>query len=152
VGNGSSILFWRDRWLKGSSVEEIAPALFDLVPTRRKNSRKVSEALHNNGWLSDIADTLDQEAARQCVQLWLTLGDVQLRPDVPDSISWKGSKSGGYNAKETYHMLCRGGVKFSLHRPIWKSRAPLKCKIFIWLAALNRLWTADRRFRHGLQD
>jgi hypothetical protein len=87
-------------------VQEIAPALYDLVPTRRKNARKVSEALQNNGWLSDIADMLDQEAARQCVQLWLALGEIQLQPGVPDSLSWKGSKSGGYTAKETYHLLC----------------------------------------------
>jgi hypothetical protein len=133
-------------------VQELAPALFDLVPTRRKNTRKVSEALQHNGWLSDIAGTLDQEAARQCVQLWLALGEIHLQPDISDSLSWKGAKSGGYTAKDTYRLLCLGGVKFSLHRPIWRARAPLKCKIFLWLASLNRLWTADRRFRHGLQD
>lgn len=36
--------------------------------------------------------------------------------------------------------------------PIWKSFAPLKCKIFGWLATKYKLWTADRRTRHGLQD
>lgn len=49
-------------------------------------------------------------------------------------------------------MLCQGGCTFNLHKPIWKVFAPLKCKLFMWLASKNRLWTADRRFRHGLQD
>jgi hypothetical protein len=102
--------------------------------------------------MSDIADILDPEAARQCVILWVALADINLQPDVPDSISWKGAKSGRYKAKETYRMLCHGGMDFGLHKPIWKARAPMKCKIFIWLSVLNRLWTADRRFRHGLQD
>ena len=35
---------------------------------------------------------------------------------------------------------------------IWRSWAPLKCKIFAWLAGQYRLWTFDRRARHGLQD
>lgn len=34
---------------------------------------------------------------------------------------------------------------------IWKCWAPLKCKIFAWLAFKYRLWTCDRRARHGLQ-
>ena len=34
---------------------------------------------------------------------------------------------------------------------IWKSKAPLKIKVFAWLAILKRIWTADRLQRHGLQ-
>jgi hypothetical protein len=37
-------------------------------------------------------------------------------------------------------------------KPIWRSFAPLKCKIFGWLAIRRRLWTSDRRAQHGLQD
>jgi hypothetical protein len=36
--------------------------------------------------------------------------------------------------------------------PIWRSYAPLKCKIFCWLVIKHRLWTSDRRARHGLQE
>lgn len=35
---------------------------------------------------------------------------------------------------------------------IWKTWAPLKVKMFLWLAFLRRHWTADRRIRHGLQS
>jgi hypothetical protein len=37
-------------------------------------------------------------------------------------------------------------------QPVWNSFAPPKCKIFAWLALRYRLWTSDKRFRHGLQD
>jgi hypothetical protein len=33
---------------------------------------------------------------------------------------------------------------------IWKSWAPGKCKIFLWLAVKNRCWTTDRLARKGL--
>jgi hypothetical protein len=35
---------------------------------------------------------------------------------------------------------------------LWKSRTPNKCRFFVWLAFLRRCWTADRRFRRGLQS
>ena len=37
-------------------------------------------------------------------------------------------------------------------KELWKSSAPPKVKFFFWLALHGRLWTADRRKRHGLQD
>ncbi|KAK1642240.1 hypothetical protein QYE76_060045 [Lolium multiflorum] len=33
---------------------------------------------------------------------------------------------------------------------VWRSAAPLKCKIFCWLARKRRLPTNERRFRHHL--
>jgi hypothetical protein len=33
---------------------------------------------------------------------------------------------------------------------VWKSRAPAKCRFFLWLVVRDRCWTADRLERHGL--
>jgi hypothetical protein len=48
VGNGSSVMFWTDRWIDGYTAEELAPEVTALVSTRRKNVRKVAEALRGN--------------------------------------------------------------------------------------------------------
>ena len=37
-------------------------------------------------------------------------------------------------------------------KELWKTKAPARVKFFFWLALHQRLWTADRRKRHGLQD
>ena len=37
------------------------------------------------------------------------------------------------------------------HKLIWKTWAPLRIKIFLWLAFRRRHWTGDRRLRHGLE-
>jgi hypothetical protein len=39
-----------------------------------------------------------------------------------------------------------------LAQKVWKSAAPLKCRIFCWLAKRKRLPTNERRFRHRLSD
>jgi hypothetical protein len=33
---------------------------------------------------------------------------------------------------------------------MWKSWAPLRVKLFLWLACRRKIWTADRRRRRGL--
>ena len=42
-----------------------------------------------------------------------------------------------------------GSVTFEPWRRLWKSWAPNKCKIFLWLAIRNRCWTADRLAKRG---
>jgi hypothetical protein len=36
-------------------------------------------------------------------------------------------------------------------KELWRVAVPLKVKFFFWLALCGRLWTAERRKRHGLQ-
>lgn len=60
--------------------------------------------------------------------------------------------SGVYTASSSYCMLWEGAARFSCANAIWKSWAPLNCKIFIWLALQYRIWTSDRHTRRGLQD
>jgi hypothetical protein len=66
VGDGESTLFWTDRWIDGRSAGDIAPEVTSLVPTRRRNSRKVREALQEEAWLSDIVGDLSIDGWMQC--------------------------------------------------------------------------------------
>lgn len=47
-------------------------------------------------------------------------------------------------------MLHAGSSPFLGHKLVWKTWAPLKIKIFLWLALRRRHWTGDRLRRHGL--
>jgi hypothetical protein len=49
-----------------------------------------------------------------------------------------------------YNGLFMGSVFFWHYTRVWKIWAPLKCRFFIWLAAHNRCWTADRLAKRGL--
>lgn len=61
-----------------------------------------------------------------------------------------GRRTGEYSAKSAYMMLHAGSTTFLGHKLIWETWAPLKVKIFLWLAFKRRHWTGDRRRRHGL--
>jgi hypothetical protein len=152
IGDGKRVLFWKDNWIGGRSAEQIAPAVTCLVPTRRKNSRLVTDALVQNRWMSDLVGNLSNMSYEQCVRLWVEISCITRNEDEPDVFGWKGTKLGVYSAKDTYKMLCMGRCIFNMYELIWRSYAPLKCKIFSWLAWKHRHWTSDRRVRHGKQD
>jgi hypothetical protein len=54
VGDGTNTYFWKDKWLDGKRIKEIAPALYAMVPKRIINTRTVNEALLNQRWISDF--------------------------------------------------------------------------------------------------
>jgi hypothetical protein len=61
IGDGTKTLFWRDRWLHGQRVEDLAPRSLAAIPKRRVNKCKVVEALTNHKWISDIRGALPVE-------------------------------------------------------------------------------------------
>lgn len=96
---------------------------------------------------------LNIPALLQYIKLWRIIeGDgIQLQAGVEDIVSWRWSPSQTYTARSAYAMFFEGSTRFAGARPIWKAWAPLKVKFLTWLAVHKRIWTADRRRRHGLQ-
>jgi hypothetical protein len=45
VGNGNTTLFWRDNWLTGKSISEIAPLVVEAVPAKIKNKNQFLKLL-----------------------------------------------------------------------------------------------------------
>ncbi|CAN6231704.1 unnamed protein product [Urochloa humidicola] len=150
VGNGEQILFWTDRWLDGHTVAELAPNLFSAVPKRTAKRRTIAQALQNLCWVDDIKGALTVQVILEYLQLWDLVDGVVLQQEVPDQYIWKLTQSGVYTSKSAYAAFFVGTIKFGPWRRIWKSWAPPRCKLFIWLVFRNRVWTADRLAKRGL--
>jgi hypothetical protein len=58
--------------------------------------------------------------------------------------------TGKFSSKSAYMAMFQGSISFQPAERIWKSRAPNKCKLFIWLVEHDRCWTVDRLVRRGL--
>jgi hypothetical protein len=71
---------------------------------------------------------------------------------VEDQFRWPWSSPGEYTARSTYKMLTQGSITHPLGEAIWRNMATPKSKQFVWLAAQDRIWSSERRHRHGLQD
>jgi hypothetical protein len=84
VGNGEEILFWKDRWLDGHTLAELAPCLFKTIAKRIVNRRTVAQALDNRNWVHDIKGALTVQVLVEYPHISNMVEDVILRQDVAD--------------------------------------------------------------------
>jgi hypothetical protein len=150
VGDGTNTLFWKDRWLSGQRMSDIAPLITSMIPKRISNRRSVAEALTEWRWVSDIHGATMAQVAIKFLNLCSSLAEMSLQPVVPDKHSWRLSSSGLYSAKSAYWGLFQGSIDFGPWERIWKTWAPNKCHFFLWLVAHNHCWTTDRLERRNL--
>ncbi|GJN12898.1 hypothetical protein PR202_ga31222 [Eleusine coracana subsp. coracana] len=138
VGDGTRTLFWKDRWLHGKSIKEIAPLVYDKVPKRKANTRLVSDALAGLRWTTDIEGALSFRARTEYYALFELIEAVVLQPDRPDVHIWKLSSSGQYTVQSAYAALFQGATLSEPAERVWKSWAPGKCRFFMWLVQHDR--------------
>jgi hypothetical protein len=150
VGDGQNTLFWTDRWLHGKSVGELAPTLLSRIPMKIQKIRTVHEALLNNRWVSDLTGSLSADVLMGFFCIWDVTRGIHLQPGISDQHRWLPTANGQYSSKSAYDRYFAGSVYFEPSERIWRTWAPQKCKFFIWLASLNKCWTADRLARRGL--
>jgi hypothetical protein len=149
VCDGRSTLFWRDRWLMGQRLEDLASHVHALVPFRIANKRTVVEAFDDMSWVRDLRSSVTWEIISDFLTLWAAISDVVLHAGVPDKHVWRFSSSCQYSVKSAYELLFSGSTSFGAYERIWKTWVPAKCG-FLWLVMHNRCWTADRLAKRGL--
>ena len=151
VGDGKSALFLTDKWIEGKSIEDLAPALLPLVSRRTKASMTVAEGLQRNNWIRKLTGGLSVQAIVEYLSLWSRLREITLVHSRQDALVWRWSVDGQFSVRSAYRLLHEGSVSMPSASTLWSTWAPLRVKIFLWLAWRRRLWTADRRRRHDLE-
>jgi hypothetical protein len=94
IGNGEKTSFWKDDWLDGQSIAELAPELVDAVPPRRHAERTVASALRNGEWIRDVTGPRTVPVMVQYVHVRERPQTVQLAREVEDRLIWHWSESG----------------------------------------------------------
>jgi hypothetical protein len=148
--SNTDTLFWKDRWLDGRKIKDIAPNIYAMVPKRVINRRRTCEALQNMSWTWDLRGALTVAVFVKYVELYQQLDGVVLQQGVPDSHVWKLSASGQYFSNSAYKALFQGAVSFGPADRVWKTWAPAKCKFFMWLVEHNKCWTTDKLGKRGM--
>jgi hypothetical protein len=110
IGDGSNTLFWKDRWLNGKSIIDIAPAILAMVPTRIVNKRKVNEAFSNMRWLSDFQGALTFQVL--LIRSIPSAGPGHASAGVPDVHLWRLPASGRFSTKSAYAAMFQGATSF----------------------------------------
>lgn len=136
-GDGRQALFWEDNWLQGESIRDYAPYLYQFVSKRTRETQTVRQALTQRQWVRSITRGLSVVAITEYLHLWEATELIHLT-DQPDRLVWRWTQDGCYTAQSAYKMLYLGSTKFRGHQLVWKTWAPLRIKIFLWLAFRKR--------------
>lgn len=108
----------------------------------------VAAALDNHGWLRVMNPELPLAALVELTEMATLLHGVDLN-EQEDAFRWKWSSSGNFTSASAYASFHGRELRPGASE-VWDSRAPSKCKVFMWLAIWNRCWTSDRLSRRGL--
>ena len=100
-------------------------------------------------WCRAIVGGLSVAAMAKFIHLWHTVRDIQLS-DASDSLRWRWTSDGAFSVHSAYDALHLPSQAMPWATLLWDTWAPLKTKLFLWLAFRRRHWTVDRRRRHGL--
>ncbi|KAK1667188.1 hypothetical protein QYE76_055347 [Lolium multiflorum] len=145
LGNGTSTAFWMDLWLGDQPLHERFPNLFSHSIRPHIN---VATTL-SSGLRSTLGPRLTVVAADDLRALSHELSLVDLHLDVSGLRETRLSNKKLSNKCFYVHSFRHLQID-DMETVIWRSAAPLKCKIFCWLARKKRLPTNERRFRHHL--
>ncbi len=124
IGDGKKFFFWKDNWLEGLCLKDIAPNLFKLA--KRKN-RDAFTAIAENDWLHSFRQITDVETIHELVQLGGLLSQIALTENEEDKTAGQGT-------------TLEGILFFLLN---WKAKA-LPKQIFLgWLILHHKVVTAE---------
>lgn len=113
VGDGTSTLFWTDKWLQGRSISDLAHNMSPLAPQCVLKLRTVCQALDHRRWVSNIKGALSVSALVEYPQLWELLELVILQHGVSDQHIWRLSGSSIYSSKLVYNSFFIGSTSFT---------------------------------------
>ena len=146
IKDGSQVRFWEDAWLDGSSLKDQYLALYNIA---RKKFISISEALSvsppNFSWRRQLfgANLID----------WLSLlsriQGVELSHE-QDTFRWTLSTNGRFSVKSHDAALMLRNIP-NVNKELWKLKAPLKFKIFLWYLRKGVILTKDNLAKRNWQ-
>jgi hypothetical protein len=135
--------------LDRQAIKDIAPILIGFVDRQVVRRETMASALPNGNWITQISGGLSIAEIQEYLRIWDFVQGIQLN-EAPDTLIWRWTADGTYTSRSTYKALHIAPLPMPGCKRIWCTWAPLRVKIFLWLALRRRHWMADRLQRHGL--
>jgi hypothetical protein len=127
IKDGSQIRFWEDKWLGNRPLRDQYPQLYNIA---RKKQDTVAEILSTK--IPNISRRRDLTGPKLVMwnNLVARLANIDLT-DEGDEFNWNLDPTGVFSVKTHYLALIYQNVP-NTNKKLWKSKLPLKIKIFLW--------------------
>ena len=143
IHNGRTTLFWKDIWLENELLCEKFPHLYSFV---LNEDASVADMSSSHVPSHHFMLPLSVEAYDEREQILQTLASVDHTSELEDIriFAW-GNKQ--FTSAEYYNFIFSGLSTKDIYQKVWKSKAPPKLKVFVWLLIRDRLNTKDMIIR-----
>ena len=143
ITDGTQVRFWEDNWCGNRPLKLQYPSLFNIV---RKKGAIVAEVMSSVPLNISFRRGLYGERLNTWNEL---VGRVMnlVRREGRDKFNWGLNKTGVFTVRSMYKHLVNNGIKVS--QEIWKTKIPLKTKIFMWYVKRGVLLTKDNLARRN---
>ncbi|WMV38706.1 hypothetical protein MTR67_032091 [Solanum verrucosum] len=150
VGEGTRILFWKDKWIgQNSLMEDFA----DLYSFCDNPGASIAEMWSQQGWNITLRRLLNDWEVDRVANLLQRLEDFPGLNINPDAIRWKHDRDGEFSVGTMYKrdLATQPGEIAGPWKQIWKSNTPTKIKCFTWLVCRRACLTQERLKKRGFQ-
>ena len=144
LGTGETFRFWSDDWSGRGRFSQIFPLLYSLSPDPNE---PVSRAWRD-AWTPALREAMSDQRVIDFLKLQELIADR--RPSESNDV-WIWNEQ-CFSARAVYSRLreqaeAEDPAFIRLWRRAWKSRLPMKIRVFIWLLLRRRLMTRAYRQR-----
>lgn len=148
VGNGSTTSFWYDLWLPSENTP-LSQQFTALFSHSNRPTASVAWVLDSPQLNLDLTPRLSYAAENELANLRAILATINLNMQVTDvrNNRWDGKP---LTNRRAYMALWSAAPADPLATPLWKNYSPNKCRMFVWLAHKDRVFTHERRFKHSI--
>ena len=128
VGDGSLISFWGGIWLGQFPLKSLFLELFRIC---EDPTVLVSDCFTNDEWCVNFRRSLSPWENVKWNEILNLLQNVALAQDSRDDVPWALDGSKSFTTKSLYRFLTHRGVCIPASEDVWKTKLPLKIKIFM---------------------
>jgi len=149
LGNGKSCSFWNDVWIGDEALADAFPSLFSHCTFKNGS---VHEIL-SNGLEHYFVPRLSHAAQSDMVGIRLLLSQTSLSNDEDRRTSCFAKADSSLHSGAIYKMIkARGQPSDPSAVFVWKSYAPPRIQLFMWLLAQNQIQCRSNLHRKHIVD
>lgn len=150
LGDGSTINFWADSWLRDEPLRLTYPHLFRLEKNKWVKVASRLQVVNDTkvltwDWRSNPGS---YDEVNELFQLLEDIYNYSWKGGI-DKWLWKSDAQGVFSVSKAKHLISHDPQPF-LSQMKWKGWVPLKCKIMVWRAIINRLPSRVELIRRGV--
>lgn len=139
VNNGRNTIFWDDVWIGSVPLKLEFESLYLICD---KPKCLVADCWAGDGWNIKFRRAFGETELKEWDRLMGSLEETRLAEiENEDSFSWVFEQSRVYSTRSMYRNTMFRGVRNYRMKKLWKSKLPMKIKIFMWMLIQDKLQT-----------